>query len=49
VARLYPTVAEMETRFIARMLSGVVHREVVDGHTYYKITDPADDGFRLEA
>ncbi len=49
VARLYPTVAEMETRFIARMLNGVVTREVVEGHTLYKITDLTDDGFRLEA
>ena len=49
VIRLYPAVAEMETRFIARALNAVVKREVIEGHTYYLITDPADDGFRLEA
>lgn len=49
VARLYPAVAEMETRFIARILRAVVRRETVEGHAVYVITDPADDGFRLEA
>jgi predicted ArsR family transcriptional regulator len=49
VARLYPAVAEMETRFIARVLKAVVRREVAEGNTYYIIADPADDGFRLSA
>jgi predicted ArsR family transcriptional regulator len=49
VVRLYPAVAEMETRFMARVLKAVVRRELAEGNTLYVITDPADDGFRLVA
>jgi len=49
VARLYPAVADMETRFMARVLKAVVRRDIAEGNTVYLITDPADDGFRLVA